>query len=52
MAFADKWPCMYCRSFIDLAHLENRSHFQCHNATCVGRGKLQVTCFWDVRKRG
>jgi len=51
MPFADSWPCMYCHSFIDVESLEHRSRFRCQNAECVGKGKWQVTCFWDVRAR-
>ncbi|EDU46743.1 hypothetical protein PtrSN002B_002801 [Pyrenophora tritici-repentis] len=52
--FAERWPCMYCHSFIDMESLEHRSRFKCQNAECVGKGKWQVTCFWDVKpqKRG
>ncbi|KAF5847067.1 hypothetical protein GGP41_003329, partial [Bipolaris sorokiniana] len=48
-AFVEKWPCMYCQNSIDLNSLRDHTRFRCRNSECVGVGKLQVTCFWDVR---
>ncbi|EUC41760.1 hypothetical protein COCMIDRAFT_105270 [Bipolaris oryzae ATCC 44560] len=48
-AFLEKWPCMYCQGDIDLNSLRDHTQFRCRNTKCVGVGKLQVTCFWDIR---
>ncbi|KAI4911160.1 hypothetical protein J4E85_011298 [Alternaria conjuncta] len=47
--YVDLWPCMYCLSNIDFRYRERCSRFHCENPECVGRGKLQVTCFWDIK---
>ncbi|KAI4703557.1 hypothetical protein J4E89_009978 [Alternaria sp. Ai002NY15] len=47
--YVDLWPCMYCLNNIDFRYRERCSRFHCDNPECVGRGKLQVTCFWDIK---
>jgi hypothetical protein len=41
---------MYCLKFVAYECLDgdDRSRFRCENAECVGRGKLQITCFWKI----
>ncbi|EOA92114.1 hypothetical protein ACJQWK_03637 [Exserohilum turcicum] len=45
----EKWPCMYCHHEIEIGGLKDCAWFRCQQEACVGRGKLQVTCFWDVK---
>jgi hypothetical protein len=43
---------MYCHEFVAYECLEgdDRSHFRCANAECIGKRKLQVTCFWKIKE--
>ena len=47
--YVDLWPCMYCLENIDFRYRERCSRLHCDNPECVGLGKLQVTCFWDIK---
>jgi hypothetical protein len=51
--FVDWWPCMYCHKFVAYEDLDgdDRSHFRCQTTQCVGKGILQVTCFWQIKER-
>jgi hypothetical protein len=42
---------MYCHKFVAYECLDgdDRSRFRCQNAECLGKEKLQVTCFWQVK---
>jgi hypothetical protein len=42
---------MYCHEFVAYECLDgdNRSRFRCKKAECLGKGKLQVTCFWNIK---
>ncbi|KAH6875030.1 hypothetical protein BKA58DRAFT_311499 [Alternaria rosae] len=47
--YVDSWPCMYCLNHIDFRYQERCSRFHCEDTECVGKGKLQITCFWDIK---
>ncbi|KAF1834965.1 hypothetical protein BDW02DRAFT_471995, partial [Decorospora gaudefroyi] len=47
--YVEWWPCMYCHKYVVCKNQVHRSRFRCETAGCVGKGKLQVTCFWDIR---